>query len=69
MADAVKLREKIRSYETMCRCWDRGIRPGFRVTGDPPYLVYDGKVPQGHFAGCEWVAAVNAIYVEERKSG
>jgi hypothetical protein len=45
------------------------VRPGFKVVGDPPYLVFSGKVPQAHFATCEWVKAVDRVYEEERKRG
>lgn len=60
------LREAIRTGKIECRCMP-DVR-GFRVTGDPPFLLYDGKREGAHERGCEWVAAVNEIYKRERKS-
>ncbi len=59
------LRERIRSYEIQCTCWEQGIRPGFRIVGDA--LLYDGQQDTAHFRGCPWVAAVNQVYEQERK--
>jgi hypothetical protein len=59
------LREALRAGKIECRCMP-DVR-GFRVTGNPPYLLYDGKREGQHELTCEWVNAVNEIYKRERK--
>lgn len=60
-----KLREAIRTGEIQCDCWNRGIRPGFRIVGGD--TRYAGKEETGHFTTCPWVKAVNDVYLLERK--
>lgn len=61
-----KLREAIRSGEIQCDCWNRDIRPGFRLVGGELRLTNE---PQGHFDQCPWAAAVAKVYSEERRVG